>query len=263
MTLEVRKADPENFDPHSRVADVASRHPSTVRVFQRHGIDFCCGGKRPLEQAAREQGLDFEVLAGELRSATEAPEAEERNWAEAPLAELIDHIVGHYHGKLRQELPRLLTMAEKVHSVHGKKHSELTEILQTFRMLKGEMEMHTAKEEQVLFPLVRQMERAEVDGLSLEEFSAFGGGHCATVAMPILVMEAEHDQAAEALATLRRLTGGFTPPEGACNTFRGLYHGLAELESDTHRHIHLENNVLFPRAAELEKRLQAEPAQAL
>lgn len=242
------------LQPQTRVADLAARHPSTIRVFQRHGIDFCCGGKRPLEQAAREQGLDWGTLAEELEAATaESSAAEsERDWSAAPLPELVRHIVSYYHGKLQEELPRLEQMAEKVFSVHGGKHSELADVLTTFRRLKTEMEMHTAKEEQVLFPLVERMAETEAFGRLPDEL------HNVTLAMPIMVMENEHDDAAGALRSLRSLTSDFNPPPEACNTFRGLYHGLEELEADTHRHIHLENNVLFPRAAEMERRLRGD-----
>jgi len=246
--------------PQDRVADLAARYPATIRVFQHHGIDFCCGGKRPLEQAARESDVDWSALAEELEAATAdragEPSEPDRPWAEAPLGELIDHIVDHYHGKLREELPRLLQMAEKVVSVHGPKHPRTEEALATLRRLAADLEMHTAKEEQVLFPLVGRLVETEAEGRLPEELR---GG---TIAMPILVMETEHDAAADALRRLRSLTDGFTPPEDACNTFRGLYHGLAELEADTHRHIHLENNILFPRAADLEKTLRGAPEPA-
>jgi len=243
-----------SLEPQTRVADLAAGHPATIRVFQRHGIDFCCGGKRPLEQAAREKGLDWNALAEELETAAAGPVEDERSWAEAPLAELVDHIVDHYHGKLQQELPRLGEMAERVMTVHGQKHPELAELLITFRRLKAELEMHTAKEEQVLFPIIQRLEEMQGKGGFPDELQG------ATIAMPIMVMENEHEDAAGALSSLRTLTRDFTPPEDACNTFRGLYHGLAELESDTHRHIHLENNVLFPRAAELEKRMRGTAA---
>lgn len=246
--------------PQDRVADLAARYPATIRVFQRHGIDFCCGGKRPLEQAARESKVDWSALAGELEAVTsehaEEPAQSDRAWTDAPLPELIDHIVDHYHGKLREELPRLLEMAGKVASVHGPKHPRTEEVLATLRALEADLEMHTAKEEQVLFPLVGRLVETEAEGRLPDEL--LGG----TIAMPILMMETEHDEAADALRRLRSLTDGFTPPEDACNTFRGLYHGLAELEADTHRHIHLENNILFPRAAELEKRLRGASAPA-
>jgi regulator of cell morphogenesis and NO signaling len=230
--------------PDSIIARLATRHPATIRVFQRHGIDFCCQGGRPLSAACAEKALPFAQLQDELAAAAAGPAGETRDWDEAPLAELIDHILDRYHQRLREDLPRLDAMAAKVLVVHGEKHPEtLPALAATLGGLRAELESHMMKEEQVLFPAVRGLESA-----------AGGGGQPAALGLsgPIAMMEDEHDDAARALAELRRLTGGFQPPVGACTTFRGLYHGLAELESDTHRHIHLENNVLFPRAARLE-----------
>lgn len=254
-----------DITPDTHVAKIATRHPGTIRVFQRHGIDFCCGGKRPLADATAEHGLDFETLHQELASAAAGPEADERDlrdWDEAPLAELVDHIVTRYHDRLREELPRLAAMADRVLTVHGERHPELLPALaRTFHGLRAELGSHTMKEEQILFPWVCEMERATTSGASLGcGVSAGAGVPGASVEGPIAVMEAEHDDAARALAELRRLTGGFQPPTGACTTFRGLYHGLAELEADTHRHIHLENNVLFPRAKQLEAEVPGIPA---
>ncbi len=233
-----------NITPETYVATLATRHPGTLRVFQRHDIDFCCGGKRPLAEACREKDLEFSALRDELAEAMTSNGDDERNWEEAPLGELIDHIVERYHLRLREDLPRLGAMAQKVLSVHGEKHPEvLPDLAATFHRLREEMEAHTMKEEMALFPHIRKME----DGTAETSSSS------TSVDDPIAMMEAEHTEVAEALAHLRELTGGFEPPTGACTTFRGLYHGLAELEADTHRHIHLENNVLFPRASELER----------
>lgn len=239
----------------THVAKIATRHPGTIRVFQRHGIDFCCGGKRPLAEACAEHGLEYETLREELAAEMAGPAEDGRDWEEASLAELVEHIVARYHDRLRQELPRLAAMADRVLTVHGDKHPEVLPALAgTFHGLRAELESHTLKEEQILFPWVREM----------EEVARTGAGRAGTlgpsVEGPIVVMEAEHDDAAQALAELRRLTDGFRPPTGACTTFRGLYHGLAELEADTHSHIHLENNVLFPRAQALESELIGIPA---
>lgn len=228
-----------NITPDTYVATLATRHPGTLRVFQRHGIDFCCGGKRPLAEACAEHDLDFSALQEELTRAM-TPNDDDRNWDEAPLGELVDHIVERYHLRLREDLPRLRAMAEKVLSVHGETHPDvLPDLAATFRRLQAEMESHTQKEEMALFPHIRHMDEPGREGSAppLDD--------------PIAMMEAEHTEVAQALAHLRDLTDGFEPPKGACTTFRGLYHGLAELEADTHRHIHLENNVLFPRALEL------------
>lgn len=248
-----------DLTPHTHVARIATRHPGTIRVFQRHGIDFCCGGKRPLAEVAAEHGLEVKALLQEVTEAAAGPSDDDRDWAEAPLAELVDHILTRFHDRLREDLPRLSAMAARVLEVHGDKHPDvLPALARTFAALRSELEAHTLKEEQILFPWICEMERGARGGGSLDcgASSVPGPG----VDGPIAVMEAEHDDAARALAELRRLTDGFEPPTGACTTFRGLYHGLAELESDTHRHIHLENNVLFPRALELEDRVTGVPA---
>lgn len=227
--------------PETFIAKLATRHPGTIRVFQRHGIDFCCKGGRPLSEACAEKGLAFEGLRDELAEAAAGPGDDARDWNEAPLGELIDYIVARYHERLREELPRLDAMAARVLLVHGEKHPEtLPALAATFQGLRAELESHMMKEEHVLFPAVREIEA--------------GGGaeRGAWLSAPIAMMEHEHEDAGQALAELRRLTEGYQPPAGACTTFRGLYHGLAELETDLHHHIHLENNVLFPRAARLE-----------
>lgn len=246
---------PEALTPEIHVARIATRYPGTIRVFQRRGIDFCCGGKRPLAEASADAGVAFDALRDELLAAG-APQEDDRNWEEATLGELIDHILERYHGRLREDLPRLAEMAAKVLRAHGERHPDVVpEVHRVFEGLRREMESHTAKEEQILFPYVRRLEETEHRAGHLGR-SPFG-----SVEAPIGCMEDEHTEVAEALAGLRRLTSGFEPPANACPTFRGLFHGLAELESDTHRHIHLENNVLFPRAIRLEAELLAGPAR--
>jgi regulator of cell morphogenesis and NO signaling len=241
-----------DITPETHVARVATRHPGTIRVFQRHGIDFCCGGKRPLAAACSEHGVEYAALADELAAAAGGPGEDGRDWGEAPLDELADHIVARFHERLREDLPRLALMADKVLAVHGEKHPDvLAPLARTFHALRAELELHMAKEEHVLFPYLRELAAQSAGG------GSFAGSPFGSVRAPIAMMEEEHDVAAEALAELRRLTGGYRPPAGACTTFRGLFHGLAELEADTHRHIHLENNVLFPRAERLERELTA------
>jgi regulator of cell morphogenesis and NO signaling len=223
------------------VAAVASGQPGTIKVFERHGIDFCCGGQRPLGEACAEKGLAFEGLAGELEAAMAAPGAE-RSWQDAPLVELIAWIESRFHARLREDMPGLSRMAEKVAAVHGERHPEVREIASVYAALRAELEAHLVKEEQVLFPFV---------GL-LAEGRAAGHPLLGMIRGPIGAMEAEHESAGAALTRLRELSRGYAPPEDACNTFRGLYHGLAELERELHEHIHLENNVLHPRARALE-----------
>ena len=241
-----------NITPDTRVADLAAENPATLRVFERFGIDFCCGGKRPLAQVCAEKQVTF----GELRTALEAagePAGTEMPKADAELTEIIRFVVVKYHADLRSELPRLSAMVAKVLAAHGTRFPEvLPELAEVFQGLREELELHMAKEERVLFPYVERLEDVSRAGRTAPA-PPFG-----SIAAPISMMEHEHESAGRALARLRELTAGYTLPEGACNTFRGLYHGLAELEKALHEHIHLENNVLFPRAARLEQELRRE-----
>lgn len=240
-----------NVTPETRIADIAAQNPATIRVFQRFGIDFCCGGKRPVGEVCAEKQLAFGELRSELESA-DAPSTTDIPGAEAKLADLIRFIVDKYHADLRAELPRLGFMSAKVLDVHGEKHPDVIPALAaTFRGLRDELEMHMMKEERVLFPYVERLEELAASGGTLSS-SPFG-----SIQAPIGMMEHEHEDAAQALARLRQLTGGYNPPADACNTFRGLYYGLAELEKALHEHIHLENNVLFPRATRLEEELSS------
>lgn len=240
-----------HIEPQMTVADVARQQPATIRVFERLGIDFCCGGKRALEDACRDQGLSVDELRRELQGAIAGAAPVERSWDDASLGEITEHILRRYHDTLRQELPRLTQMMNKVLAVHGDRHPELHVIADAFFAMRDELGPHMAKEEAVLFPYVLRLEKM------LQSREALPGSPFGTVENPIRVMEAEHEQVGQALTLLRKLSGGYNPPADACNTFRGLYYGLAELERDLHEHIHLENNVHFPRAVELEKALRS------
>ena len=218
------------INPESTVGRVAAEHPLATRVFARHGIDFCCGGGKPLGEVCAGLGLDTAAVLAEIQSELAAPDPNEIRWDQAPLGDLIEHILEAYHKPLREELPRLEAMARKVVDVHRDKQPEsLPELLTIYLGLKAELEQHMAKEEQILFPMIRSGQGAQTQG-------------------PISVMEHEHDSAGNALRRLRELTNGYEVPEEACNTWRALWHGLAALEESLHQHIHLENNILFPRA---------------
>jgi regulator of cell morphogenesis and NO signaling len=221
------------------VAEIAAAVPASVRIFQRYGVDFCCGGKKPLSVVCEEQGLLFADVAAAIEQAAAAPADESRDWTREPLHVLIDHIVSTYHDALREELPRLETMAARVLRVHGGRDPRvLGRIEAIVAELSADLNEHMRKEELVLFRMIR----------ALEQKPATSGG---SISAPIRVMEWEHDRAGELLAELRRITGGFDPPRWACETLRALYHGLGELEASMHMHVHLENNVLFPRALRL------------
>ena len=225
-----------NITRDTQVSAVATEMPATIRIFQEHGIDFCCGGKRPLAEACADRGLDVDALVAKLQRSIAGADAE-RNWQTAPLGELIGHIQQRFHEPLRQELTRLAAMLAKVVSRHGDHLPEtLGPLAATFSALHDDLLQHMTKEDVVLFPAIVAAETGDVAAASF-------------VSQPIGVMEAEHEHAGLALAQMRELTGGYTPPEWACPTFRGLYFGLAEFEREMHIHVHLENNILFPRAA--------------
>jgi len=232
--------------PEMTVAAIATGAPATIRVFQQHHIDFCCGGKMPLAQACQAHGVDVQALLAELRTA-EAPRPE-ASWNEASLTALVRHIQTRYHEPLRAELPRLSAMLDKVIDRHGDRLPGQLALLQsTFRRLKDELLAHMRKEDTVLFPFI----------VALESGQTAPGVAGGWIDSPISVMEAEHEDAGAALALMRDVTQGYAPPEWACPTFRGLFYGLAQLETDMHLHVHLENNVLFPRAARLARALES------
>ena len=217
---------------NSTIGRIAAENPRAAKVFARHGIDYCCGGGKPLGDVCEKQGLDASAVLREIEEerAAETPSGE--RWDQAPLGDLVIHIIAAYHRPLDTELPRLEAMARKVYEVHGEKQPEmLSELLAVFRTLKGELEDHMAKEEEILFPMIRKGDGMLADG-------------------PIAFMQEEHELAGAALRRLRELTDDYRLPEEACNTWRALYHGLASLEEALHQHIHLENNILFPRRLE-------------
>lgn len=228
------------------IGEIATANPATIKVFQKHGIDFCCGGKRPLDEVCGEQGIDLGKIQDELADAANPAAEPVRDWNTAPLAEFIDHIVDTHHVYLNEELPRLEQLVDRVAAKHGETHGDsLLPLRADFLALKDELEAHLRKEEMVLFPYLRQAERSLATGEPLPH-SCFG-----SVDNPIRMMEFEHDNAGEALRHMREVTGNYALPEDACNSYRGLFHGLQALEADLHMHIHKENNILFPRARKL------------
>jgi regulator of cell morphogenesis and NO signaling len=224
----------------THVADLVLEEPSRARVFERYDIDSCCGGKTPLSTACADRGLDLDVVRaapGESRG----DGADEADWQAAPVAELCAHIVDHHHAYLHDELPRLRLLVEKVARAHGDAHPELIDVATTFDGLADELEEHMAKEEHVLFPACVALDEGAPGGF------AFG-----SVESPIRAMLHEHDEVAVGLKRIRALTKAYEAPEDACNSYRALLDRLQTLEADTHRHVHEENNILFPRALALE-----------
>ena len=229
------------------VREIALEQPSSIRVFERFGIDYCCGGRKPLHQACVELQLSLDQVMEKLQEASGVKEEDDLNrWDQASLAKLIQHIVRRHHTFVRQEIPRLRSLAEKVNSRHGTLHPELSDVNEIFGRAADELTSHLLKEEQVLFPYIARMEHSLAMGQELPP-SFFG-----SVANPIQRMMSEHDVAGDLLARIRKLTSNYAPPEGACPSYRGLLSGLQEFEADLHQHVHLENNILFPRAEAME-----------
>lgn len=229
------------------VREIALENPSSIRVFESLGIDYCCGGKKPLSEACARANLELGHVIELLENAerdTQVSTGEE--WTNRALGDLIAHIVGKHHAYVRQETPRIQALLIKVTGKHGEAHPELAQISQLFSAVGQELSMHMMKEEQVLFPYIDGMERAIGSGEPVPA-GCFG-----TVKRPIANMIAEHDDAGALLASIRSLSNSYSAPAGACPSFLALYRGLEEFERDLHRHVHLENNILFPRAIELE-----------
>jgi regulator of cell morphogenesis and NO signaling len=228
------------------LADIVTANPATARVFERHEIDFCCNGQRPLADACAEAGADIHQLQAELDALDVAASAAARAEPGHDLAALIGHIVATHHRYLRRELPRLAELMSKVTVAHGANHPEVYDVATTLAALTDDLLPHLAKEERVLFPLTIEL-------LGAVEPTSF---HCGSILDPLMVMERDHDEVGELLTTLRHQTDGYTPPPDACPTWRALLTGLEELEADIHLHVHLENNVLFPKILELEASLR-------
>lgn len=226
------------------IGELVAEAPLRANVFEKRRIDYCCNGRRTLEQVCAEQGIPVEELLAELEGQTRPDGAVD--WRSRSLTELTTHIVERHHTYLRSALPSIALKMDKVVAVHGAAHPFLAETQTVFQALSNELTSHMAKEEMVLFPHIVAMESAQRN--NAPQPMAPGG----TVRNPIRMMEHEHDDAGRALSRIRELTSCHEPPEGACNTFRALYAQLAELEEDLHSHIHLENNILFPRAAAFE-----------
>lgn len=230
------------------VSEIAIENPASTRVFESLGIDYCCGGKIPLKDACFNANVSPESVLQLLENLKDATgQTEPEKWITARFAELTSHIVRQHHDYVRTDGPRLLGLLEKVKNRHGRMHPEVTAINDVFAELYQELSIHMLKEEQVLFPYLTSMDDA-IEAGNAPRPAFFG-----SVRNPIEHMLADHNDAGHSMAQVSTLSQGYqTPPDG-CTTFRALYHGLAEFESNLHRHVHLENNILFPRALEMEK----------
>ena len=229
------------------VAELVAEDYRKAGVFKKHGIDFCCGGGRSVRAVCEKKGLDYETLAAELRQVEQAPPAhDDAAWT---LDGLVRHIVETHHRYVRENIPLIREFTAKVARVHGHANPEVVRIAELFDAVAAELEVHMMKEEQVLFPYIERLAAAQRHG-ERPARPSFG-----TVQNPVRMMVAEHEEAGDLMKEIRRLSDDFTPPDHACNTYRVAYFKLEEFEADLHRHIHLENNILFPRAETVEEYL--------
>lgn len=231
------------------VRELAVEIPEATRIFEKIGIDYCCGGNKSLEEACTTANISVDEVLDSLELAEQTARAKQkdRNWHAEPLAELVAHINSTHHKYTREEIARLGPLFDKVVSVHGKNHPELQNVRAAFRGMAQELTTHMMKEEAVLFPYIVRMEEAVIQKEPVLP-PPFG-----SVQNPVAMMMHEHDSAGDALRTMRQASAGYTPPGDACISYQTLYKALADFEKDLHQHIHLENNILFPRAIEMER----------
>lgn len=230
------------------VAQLVTDNIKTAHVFKKYGIDFCCGGGVSLSEACKSKNLDLQELEEALGAINNSAgrEYDYKKWSPDFLA---DHIVNIHHSYVEENIPLLLQYCERVAKVHGKTHPEVKKIEDLFHRVAGELTTHLKKEELILFPFIKKLVKANNEETTLER-PQFGSAE-----NPVNMMKDEHESAGEIFAQIRELSNGYTPPQGACNTFKAMYAKLEEFEQDLHLHIHLENNILFPKALELEKKV--------
>jgi regulator of cell morphogenesis and NO signaling len=232
----VHDVDERRIDPSMKLGDIVTMRPSLAAELERRGLDYCCHGGRSLADAAREAGLDARTVAEELSAAHVGEPA--AAWATFGPAELVDHIETVHHQYLWAEMPRITALVDKIVSVHGDRHPELAEVQRLYNELRADLEPHLTREEQELFPMIRQL-------------AATTGGpesHDPAIVAQIELLSAEHETVGDLLDELHRVTGGHTTPADGCASYAACYRALAELEANTHLHVHKENNVLFAAA---------------
>lgn len=229
------------INEQSTLADIINVAPGSARVLEGYELDYCCHGQRPLSEACNEAGIDATAVLDSINTLGES-DSDSPDWMAMSAVDLVEHVESKHHTYLHAEMPRIEALAVKVAGVHGERHPELLEVRDTYLEVQADLAPHMMKEEQVLFPMIRELD--ETDGP--RDF------HCGSLQNPISVMLAEHEAVGELLARLRKLTSGYETPADGCASYKALYDGLAELEVDTHLHIHKETNVLFPMVVEME-----------
>ena len=236
---------------NATVAELVANDYRTAEIFKKHGIDFCCGGKKSIVKVCSEKNLNAEMLENEILALQNQPKDTEHNFNEWTLTFLADYIINVHHRYVNNNLSLITEFAEKVARVHGDHSPETKDIAKLWKDVVEELTTHMKKEELLLFPYIKNMER-----YSMGELKEFPSSHFGTVKNPIRMMEHEHDSAGSLMKNIQTLSNQFTPPDYACNTYRALYAKLKEFQNDLFQHIHLENNILFPKAILLEEKFE-------
>ena len=227
------------------VGAIVAEDIRTARVFENHGIDFCCGGKITLAAICREKGLDLAALQQEITAVKSAPVDRSHNYAAWALPFLADYIVNTHHAYLHENTDQIAAYADKIAGVHGARHPEVIEIAAIFAKIAIDMAAHLREEEEVLFPAIKRIDAAVTAGKPAEAQDE------ATIRASLVKLDHEHQEIGDAVHTIRHLANGYAIPADVCNTFAVTYQKLKEFEDDLHKHVHLENNILFPKAAQL------------
>ena len=235
-----------NFNNETKVKDIALANPEARQILEDAGVDYCCGGGKSLHDACAHAEVSAEQILKRLRENSKLVRPDEKAWTSAPLGDLTRHIREKHHRYVREAIGRIKTLLEKVKAKHGKNHPEIAEVQRLFTEVGQEMTMHMQKEEQILFPYIDAVERSKTGNGSLEPL------FFQTVKNPIHAMMKEHDSAGDLVKQIRKVSGDYIPPSDACTSYKALYQDLHEFEADIHQHVHLENNILFPRAVEME-----------
>jgi regulator of cell morphogenesis and NO signaling len=226
------------------VRNIVVEMPNAIPVLERFGIDYCCGGKHTLAEACTQRDQSTAFVLDELKRRGQDTTTPELKWQTAPLSELIDHIVETHHTFAREQLALIQELAAKVERRHGTAHPEVHKVNEALPNIGAGLTHHFFCEENVLFPYIKQLDQKQT-------FAA--NPRFDTIQQPVAQMMKEHDQAGDEFRELREITGNYQPPADACTTYRALYRAMEDMERDLHRHIHLENNILFPRALALGK----------
>lgn len=226
-----------------KVSKIVAQNYRTAKVFSRYGIDFCCNGGIPLSEACAQKNVDVEQVIKEVKH--ELAEANEVDYEKMKQTDLVDLIVNKHHSYVKETIPVLQAYLNKLCQVHGERHPELFQVKENFDHTAGALILHMKKEELILFPFIKKMELAQEKGVDLPT-PGFG-----QIENPISMMEDEHSEAGERFRTISELSKGYSCPPDGCQTYRVAYAVLEEFENDLHKHIHLENNILFPKAKEL------------